>query len=515
MPVYHAPSPLLDAAWYPYASSGHTPVHTASIQPNERKSQEEATYDVEDGIADFARKQTWCFLSSVRNVPIRLVDADSGQSRTSYGIMDHVERFVGPTALVFSPYGDRFYAGHDSYLTIHELSSSGLNAHKHLALAGSGANIGESTKRIPVKDEQDGSLSRRAKLRRKRETRRQRAAAEQRGIVSALSVTFDAGFHSSPTSQPATAGDHASVRLDEMLAVGTFTGNVGLYALGRGESAGECCVAGWKESSGTGISHLAFHPAAPNLLFVQTRRSDSIRVYDIRLLCGCLAVDFLSRAQATYNDRTSGTLVAILHPDSALSSSRHKTVPIGGHKRCKSSQRRRTQQRLFFDLDQRGKRLCAGDANGVVRMWDIDLSPPSEQGSPTEQTMEASNTKSLRSLLAEYEGRLVGGDGDAQNPDPKAIRLGPLCEWEAHDDAVTCASFHPTLPLLLTLSGSRKWDDENGQFGEGLSTSASESDSHSASDVDHHSDHETADSNQLHRTQYAPALKLWDVSSFL
>ncbi|KAL9936450.1 hypothetical protein V8E36_004518 [Tilletia maclaganii] len=478
LPVYHAPAPLLDAAWYPYAQASSP----SSSATSGKSKAVDATTEAEE--EEWTRKQTWCFLSSVRNVPVRLVDADSGQSRTSYGVMDHVERFVAPTAMEFSPYGDRFYAGHDSYLTTHELASPGLNTHTHMALAGPAANshAGPLCIHLPTKSESGpettttSTTSKRSKLRLKRAQRRQIASVQQRGIISSLSVCLDPGYHlDGQIVSPEEDG-----RMPEVLAMGTFSGNVGLYALGRGSSAGECCVAGWKEGQGTGISQVAFHPGAPNLLFVKSRRSDLIKVYDVRLLCGCLAVDFQSRAQASFSGRTSGTLVAILHPSPArksltvVSSQAHSngTERSSGDqpgaqdveapktrdaeqrplqkKKPHRRRKERTQQRRFFDIDASGRWLCAGDASGTVRVWDIDIRPPAPAPSAAEPS-------AMTTLLAEYEARLMSeGGGDAQMSDKARMHVAPVLAWSAHQDPITCTTFHPTRPLILTLAGSRR-----------------------------------------------------------
>ncbi|KAK0527908.1 hypothetical protein OC834_004248 [Tilletia horrida] len=568
LPMYRAPAPLLDATWYPYArapTDGRTEGkedEQASASPASGGGATARRQDQDEAAAQqWAKKQSWCFLSSVRNVPVRLVDADSGTSRSSYGVMDHVERFVAPTAMAFSPYGDRFYAGHDSYLTIHDLSHPGLNTHDAtLALAGPANNISTHRSRPQPwrtqpaanlrKEGEDGNggqvvattkattVSRRAKLRMKRALRRQLAAVQQRGIVSSLAVALDPGFHSDPTHLD--LGADGDGRTPDLVCVGTFAGNVGLYAMGRGRSAGECCVAGWKETNGQGISQLAFHPTAPNLLFVRSRRSNAIKVYDIRLLCGCLAVDFQApRAQASYDGRTSGTLVAVLMPSVGVRGGKKKETGNGQP----GKNGKGTQQRLFFDVHPSGRWLCAGDAGGIVRIWNIDVSAPSFSANPLsmdageaaakggEQDPQHAGIKTtegkrtLRSLLDEFEARLVGGgEEDAQNAQIKAIRLEPTMHWQAHPDPVACAAFHPSLPLLLTLGGTRRTDDEAdsepGRDDSDESNSGSSGSSDSESDADPNSDAEVdgasdgdvdAGATSLKSGKHGEALKLWHV----
>lgn len=79
-----------------------------------------------------------------------------------------------------------------------------------------------------------------------------------------------------------------------------------------------------------GVTHLAFHPLSPSTLFVGSRRSSSIQVYDLRDV----------------------------------------TAPISQYSRKGS-----TNQRLWFDVDPWGRYLASGDEEGYVKVWDIsDLS---------------------------------------------------------------------------------------------------------------------------------------------
>ena len=79
-----------------------------------------------------------------------------------------------------------------------------------------------------------------------------------------------------------------------------------------------------------GVTHLAFHPLSPVTLFVGSRRSSSIQVYDLR---------------------------DVSSPVTEL------------------GRKGQTNQRLLFDVDPWGRWLCSGDEEGTVKVWDItDLS---------------------------------------------------------------------------------------------------------------------------------------------
>lgn len=184
-----APSTLLAAEWYPFAQYG-VPA-------------------------------TWCFVFSARDVPTRLVDAYSGQTRATYGILDHTERFVGPQALAFNLLGTQLYCAHDARITTFELTQPGINTYiASMALRPS-----------------------------RRLAKAAGAGTGQRGAVSCL----------------APAPDYVTGSGHELLAVGTFAGTIGIYrmdgASGNDGSVDDsvaeaCCIAGWKEAAEAGVAQV-------------------------------------------------------------------------------------------------------------------------------------------------------------------------------------------------------------------------------------------------------------------
>ncbi|KAG1836525.1 hypothetical protein DFJ58DRAFT_818377, partial [Suillus subalutaceus] len=60
-------SVVVNFAWYPGASSSNAPAY--------------------------------CFVASVRDCPVKLLDASDGRLRASYQIIDHRERFIAPHSL--------------------------------------------------------------------------------------------------------------------------------------------------------------------------------------------------------------------------------------------------------------------------------------------------------------------------------------------------------------------------------------------------------------------------------
>ncbi|XP_077169858.1 telomerase Cajal body protein 1 [Paroedura picta] len=78
-----------------------------------------------------------------------------------------------------------------------------------------------------------------------------------------------------------------------------------------------------------------------------------------------------------------------------------------------------TNQRLYFDLDPSGRYLLSGDTEGLVSVWDT-CQPPSS--------------------------------------DPHPV-LQPVLQFQALRDCVNGISLHPSLPILATASGQRKFPD--------------------------------------------------------
>ncbi|KAJ9474182.1 hypothetical protein PHBOTO_004263 [Pseudozyma hubeiensis] len=393
-----SPSPLLDAIWYPLPAI------------------EEATDDLTQSATPAI--PTWCYAESHRDLPIRLTGSRDGRSRASYSIMNHVEKFVGPHSLAFSPDLSRIYCGLHSALAVFPLSRPGLNTHASIPLV-------------------EGK----------------RSTGGQRGIISALA-----------------AAAHPSDPTQELVAVGTFNATVAVYSFtptefpepaehtavptagsdGHGSLARKSCLAGWREVEGDGITQLKFHPLSPYVLFVASRRSDYIYVYDIRYLMGDTSKwSFRPLAQPAAGVRTAHLLAKLRRPGGA------------------------SHQRLYFDVDWAGRWLASGDEQGMISLWRIDV----------EQFVDQ-----------------TGVDQDKIGA-PHEVELRPDMTWKAHQDAIGSVAFHPHEPWLVSVSGSRRWLDTQ-------KTDCSESESASDSD----SESEGASSPRRAWTISDSSLKLWDFS---
>ncbi|KAF8895823.1 WD40-repeat-containing domain protein, partial [Mucidula mucida] len=181
-------APILDFAWYPGASSS-TPA-------------------------------TYCFAASVRECPVKLLDAADGRLRASYSIVDHRERQVAPHSLAFSPGGDKLFCGFDSAFEMF--------------------NVGSWSGR--PKKSRDGI----------------------KGIVSSLTHA--------PTSNSIAIG-----------SLTPSPWNIAIYDLDT-EPVTPVMYLGLGETASAGVTQLKFNPTSPHLLYASFRRKDGVYAWDLRFL---------------------------------------------------------------------------------------------------------------------------------------------------------------------------------------------------------------------------------------
>lgn len=189
------PSPIVDFLWYPCASR-HNPA-------------------------------TYCFIASVRECPVKLLDGNDGRLRASYPIVDHRERQIAPHSLLFSPTADKLYCGFQDAIEIFDIHRPGE---------------GERLRTRPSKKSKEGL----------------------KGIVSSLSCS--------------TAGTY--------FAAGTLTSaspvadNIALYDVSDGMQV--LSVGGiWTHESG-GVVQLMFSPTNEYWLYAAFRRSPRVWAWDLR-----------------------------------------------------------------------------------------------------------------------------------------------------------------------------------------------------------------------------------------
>nr|GAT52567.1 predicted protein [Mycena chlorophos] len=197
------PAPIVDYAWYPHASAS-TPA-------------------------------SFCFAASVREAPVKLLDASDGRLRASYPIVDHRERQIAPHSLAFDPSGTRLYCGFESAIEIFDVSRPGCE--------GTRVRMSASKKR------KDGL----------------------KGIISALS------FQPSSSSSPSSA----------LLAVGSLSSpsstggsNIALFSSDLSTDPDPVIFLGGGPSAG--VTQLLFNPAHPHILYASFRRHPGVYAWDIR-----------------------------------------------------------------------------------------------------------------------------------------------------------------------------------------------------------------------------------------
>ncbi|KAF9051758.1 hypothetical protein BJ165DRAFT_1451124 [Panaeolus papilionaceus] len=189
------PSPILDFIWYPTAS----PYDPASF----------------------------CFVASVRECPVKLLDANDGRLRASYKIVDHRERQVAPHSLAFNLTAQKLYCGFEDTIEIFDVARPGEGIRQHTT---------------PSKKSKDGL----------------------KGIVSALAFS------------PSYNGG------ESLYAAGTFSPNGSNIAMCSDEREEPLFLLGGGPYAG--VTQLQFNPMRPHLLYAAYRGQGTGLVYswDVR-----------------------------------------------------------------------------------------------------------------------------------------------------------------------------------------------------------------------------------------
>ncbi|KAG0667584.1 hypothetical protein C6P46_000121 [Rhodotorula mucilaginosa] len=217
----------------------------------------------------------FAFATGVKDHPVHLLDGHDRRIRASYPIVDHTERFVAPHSMAFSPDSSSLYCGFENAIEIFDVARPGV--------------AGFRMQTTPTRSSRSG----------------------QKGVISSLAF--------SPYDQ--TSGT-------ALLAAGSFSGSVGLYD----PSMQKPLVNLLFPSQKGGVTKLLFHPLSPHLLFVASRQSTHLDVWDLR----------------NTSKRSSGGRLA----------------RKGG-----------TNQRLGFDIDPSGMWLAAGDQDGVLSVFSAQPLP--------------------------------------------------------------------------------------------------------------------------------------------
>ncbi|KAI5999947.1 hypothetical protein EDD15DRAFT_2235658 [Pisolithus albus] len=189
------PSPIVDFLWYPCASR-HNPA-------------------------------TYCFIASVRECPVKLLDGNDGRLRASYPIVDHRERQIAPHSLLFNPAADKLYCGFQDAIEIFDIHRPGE---------------GERLRTRPSKKSKEGL----------------------KGIVSSLSCSATGTFFAAGT----------------LMSASPVADNIALYDVSDGMQV--LSVGGiWTHESG-GVVQLMFSPTNEYRMYAAFRRSPRLWAWDLR-----------------------------------------------------------------------------------------------------------------------------------------------------------------------------------------------------------------------------------------
>ncbi|CAL1698567.1 unnamed protein product [Somion occarium] len=194
-------APVLDFAWYPNATSRDP--------------------------------ASFCFVTSVRECPVKLLDASDGRLRASYKIVDHRERQVAPHSLAFNPLASKLYCGFEDAIEVFDVHVPGE---------------GTRLRTTPSKKSRDGL----------------------KGIISTLAFSPDisSGLYAAGSLNPSSS----------------TSSNIAIFS----ESTGEVPVmfVGDDHQDGFGIrsscTQVMFNPFRPYLLYACFRRHDTIYCWDLR-----------------------------------------------------------------------------------------------------------------------------------------------------------------------------------------------------------------------------------------
>ncbi|KAF9233382.1 hypothetical protein BU15DRAFT_90379 [Melanogaster broomeanus] len=164
-----------------------------------------------------------------------------------------------------------------------------------------------------------------------------------------------------------------------------------------------------------------------------------------------------------------------------------------------------TQLHMLYASFRRSEKIWGWDLRGDAS------SPPSLTNQKTRFDIESSGrwlaTGNQMGKIAMYDLGVGGTVDDGEDFGSKVREIKPALLYEAHGDTIGAVAFHPLQPVLLSVSGSRHFDDA----GEQSVSSASED---SDSDSSDGSDSDVAVVRKLRRRPQPSvrdaSIKMWD-----
>ncbi|KDN52151.1 hypothetical protein K437DRAFT_254527 [Tilletiaria anomala UBC 951] len=474
-----APSPIVEGAWYPYAAY-------APLQENQPQH----------------ASHPWLFIVSCRDTPIKLVDAHTGKTRSSYSLESHIETLLSAHTLAFSLYPSMTSSEHPPQLVMYAglsstaqlglfnlAESEGINRAGRVSL---GLKAGHSAAKALAATRQEHAAHDRAVKRRKRNQsitcNAVGGSIGQRGIISCFDIAFDC-------ASVERGGDDPSAKAgEEILAIATLDGGIGLYStaalryLAAADGAAwdphkmetlagiglNACLSGWRAGlpsasnaddddynhgvQGDGeedaaASQILFHPTIPYLLFVaQRRHKGRIIVYDTRYLprrkhsTGSFDNQGLSFDEVDFERTASAQCIAAVLMTGRVERSASPSPVAAAAAAARSSTRtaRPNNQRVFFDVDWAGRWLVSGGP------------PPASLIDGKQEEGEGGGWVHVWNISEDALLSGPSGPNKSEATQGKDWFKLPQYSFHSHEDVVTSCVLHPYYPMLLTTAGSRR-----------------------------------------------------------
>ncbi|KAF9228270.1 hypothetical protein BS17DRAFT_773386 [Gyrodon lividus] len=305
---------------------------------------------------------SYCFVATVRESPVKLLDGRDGRLRASYPIVDHRERHIAPHSVAFNLTADRLYCGFEDAIEIFDVQRPGE---------------GDRLQTTPSKKSKDGL----------------------KGIISTIAFSLSPDYYAAGSLTPASpASDNIGLFYESALEPVLSIGGVSGFEKG-------------------GVAQVMFSPTQPHMLYASFRRSEKVWGWDLR---GDASI-----------------------PLCCLSSDSKSDEP---------TEKNLTNQKTRFDIDIGGRWLATGNQIGKIAIYDLG-----------------------------FGGTVDGDDQDVEGFGGEIRDIRPVLLYEAHDDTIGTVAFHPSQAVLLSVSGSRHFEDERGALN---ASEDSDSDSSDSSDSD-------------------------------
>jgi len=212
---------------------------------------------------------------------------------------------------------------------------------------------------------------------------------------------------------------------------------------------------------GGGVTQLVFNPLKPHLLYATMRGQRAVHMWDLRMT----GVAGGGAPLRVYEHRP------------------HAAQDQGGDEAERA--RASTNQKIRFDVDPGGQWLSYGAEDGSVSLFDLNGDDSTDL--------------------------VVGGEG-GEDTDQEPRVILPSLSFGAHQDVACSTSFHPSLPFLLSASGSRHWGLSQGPDADSSSSSSDDDEEEDGGRGDTHGG--STQRSTLYAGKPVPrdsSVKMWDL----